>query len=192
MVRTSTSWWCHRGLRAWTLSGPDRLELSQRFTTCQAFQPLLNLLRMELSHPARGPQTRPTSAFIARSGNSLVKSSLIRKAASWRMMLPMFSQLARTLSYRRWTCRMQSKSVSELSSSNWKSTMRVRLTQWTWMIWRILSCAPSMLLRFSIGWEQPRVNRGITIAWPPLTWPSKKTSMRRWDPFWLTGSLRFI
>jgi hypothetical protein len=145
MVRTSIRWWCHR---AWTLSGPDRLELSRRFTTCQAFQPQLNLRHMELSHPARGHQTKPTSAFIARSGNSLVKSSLIRKAASWRMMLTMFSQLARTLSYKPWTCRMQSKSVSELSNSNWK---RVRLTQWTWMIWRIRSCVPSMLPRFSIG-----------------------------------------
>lgn len=192
MVRTSTSLWCHRVHRTWTLSGLDRLELSRRFTTCRVFQPLLNLLLMGLSHPARGHRTRPISAFIARSWNSLVRSSLIRKAASLitrRMKLLMypwlttFSQLARTLSYRPWTCRMQSKSVLELSSSNWKSTMRVRLTQWTWMIWKILSCAPSMLPRFSIGWEQLRVSLGITIVWPPHTWLSKKTLMRRWDPF---------
>ena len=175
--------------------------LSQHLITCPVFQLQLNLQHMELSHLVRDHQTKPTSAFIARSGNSLAKSSLIRKAVSLitrrmkLLMFPwliMFSQLARTLSYRPWTCRMQSKSGSELSNSNWKSTTRVKLTLWTWMIWKILSYVPSMQLRFSIGWGQPRVSPGITIVWPPLTWPSKKTSMRRWDPFWLTGLLRFI
>ena len=139
MDRTSISWWFHQGLRTYTLSGrPDRPVLSRHLITCRAFQLLLNLQHMELSHPARGHQTKPTSAFIARSGNLLVKSSLIRKAVSLitrrikLLMIPwliMFFQLARTLSYRPWTCRMQSKSGSELSNSNWKSTTRLKLTQ---------------------------------------------------------------
>jgi hypothetical protein len=37
---------------------------------------------MELSHPARVHQTKPTSAFIARIGNSLAKLNLIRKVVS--------------------------------------------------------------------------------------------------------------
>ena len=159
-VRTSTNWWSHRVIRIQTLSGLDRLVLSRHLITCLAFQQQLNLQHMELSHPARGHQTKLSSAYIARSGNSLAKLSLIRKAAisitkrMKQLMFPwliMFFQLVRTLSYRPWTCRMQSKSGSELSNSNWKNTTKVKLTQWTWMIWKILSYVPSMLLKFSIG-----------------------------------------